>query len=155
MTCWFSVPDAAYKSFTQYRCNIKDILWKASQSSQSINLSLCHVLLWGEALAIGHRFALVAYLFCATDLYTEDRTKWHFHALRSIFTWPQCVLTLCTVVRQNWPNKMHKKMLWPFTVRVQIRDKTIELYLKAQMHKLCILKVYIGVNNVIKNTGFP
>lgn len=73
------------------------------------NLSLCHVLLWGEALAIGHGFALVAYLLCATDLYTEDRTKWHFHALRSIFTWPQCVLTLCTVARQNWPNKMHKK----------------------------------------------
>lgn len=41
-------------------------------------------------------------------------------------------------------------MLWPFTVTVQLRDKTIELYLKAQMHKLCILKVYIGVNNVIK-----
>lgn len=44
---WISVPDAAYKSFTRYRCNIKDILWEASQCpSQSIYPSLWRVVRW-------------------------------------------------------------------------------------------------------------
>jgi len=113
MTCWLQVNQCT-------RCSLQKLpsvlvqyqrhFVRGITISFTNHPSLWHLVLWGEAIVIGHRFALVSYLFCSTDLYTEilkTETKWHFHALRSIFTWPQCVLTLCTVARQNWPNKMH------------------------------------------------